>query len=292
MFEETVVATTQVRFNYARVGAGPPVVLLPGGGGWRLTFEALATQLSQTCTVYALDPPGQGRTRVTDPAFGFDVDAIAHSIDEFLVATSLDHVAVVGHSWGGGFAARLAELHPARTSRLVLIAPGGLDVDDVWEFRLLRLPIIGEIATRLTSTTAARHMMRKAFARPERIPHHLLADAARALRTEPGAAALRRDMLRVERAVTWAQTERDLHLIDCPTLIVWGEYDRYFPVHLLDRFARRLRDVETHTVPGAGHFVHGDQPGLAVPLITRFLAAAQGADTNPAPATDATKEGS
>jgi hypothetical protein len=34
-----------------------------------------------------------------------------------------------------GFGLRLAELHPGRVTRLALLAPGGLDVKDAWEFR-------------------------------------------------------------------------------------------------------------------------------------------------------------
>jgi pimeloyl-ACP methyl ester carboxylesterase len=114
---------------------------------------------------------------------------------------------------------------------------------------------------------ASSHMMRKSFARPDRIPHHLIADAARLMRTEP----LRRDMLRVERTVDWAQTERDLYLVTCPTLILWGELDRYFPVRLLDRFLERLPAAEAHVVGGAGHSLHDDTPELVHRLLSTFL---------------------
>jgi pimeloyl-ACP methyl ester carboxylesterase len=121
-------------------------------------------ELAASHTVYALDPPGQGGTRVLDPGFAYDVDAVADSIGDFLDAVGLSTVALVGHSWGGGFALRVAELHPERVTRLALLAPAGVDVPDVWEFRLLRLPVVGEIATRFTSVASMRHMMRKSFA--------------------------------------------------------------------------------------------------------------------------------
>lgn len=272
MFEQRVAATTAVRFRYAVAGDGPPVVLLPGSGGWRLTFDDMITRLSAGHRVYALDPPGQGGTRVTDPGFGYDVDRIAQSVSEFLDAVGLAAAAFIGHSWGGGVALRLAELHPDRVSGLALLAPAGLDVVDMWEFRLLRRLLIGELATRFTSPASVRHMIRKSFAHPDRMPAgELLREAARQMRSGPGAAALRRDLLRVERGVRWSDTERDLDRVRCPTLILWGGRDRYFPVRLLDTFARRLPAAEIHTLSDCGHSVHDDCPEQTYPLLTGFL---------------------
>jgi pimeloyl-ACP methyl ester carboxylesterase len=166
--EQRTLDTPAVRFQYAVAGDGPPVVLVPGAGGWKLSLDRMISELSDSHRVFAVDPPGQGGTRVVDPVFGYDADAIARSLGDILDGVGLSATAVVGHSWGGGFALRLAQLHPDRVSRLALLAPGGLDVADVWEFRLLRQPLIGELATRFTSVAPARHMMRKSFARPDR----------------------------------------------------------------------------------------------------------------------------
>jgi pimeloyl-ACP methyl ester carboxylesterase len=242
------------------------VVLVPGSGGWRLTFDDMITKLSRTHRVYAVDPPGQGDTRVVDTGFGYDADAIARSIGDFLTAVGVPVAAFVGHSWGAGFALRLAQLHPERVSRLALLAPAGVDVPDAWEFRLLRMPLVGELATRFTSAAPVRHMLRRSFVHRDRMPGvELVVEAAQQLRSA------RRDVLQVERRVRWADTERDLDRVRCPTLILWGDRDRYFPVHLLDRFTRRLRTAEAHTVPGCGHSLHDDCPGQVYPLLTRFL---------------------
>ena len=108
-----------------------------------------------------------------------------------------------------------------RVSRLALLAPAGLDVADVWEFRLLRLPLVGELATRHASAASVRHMVSTSFAHPDRVPGEgLFREAVQQLRTGPAAATLRRDLLRVERGVLWSDTERDLDRVRCPTLIV------------------------------------------------------------------------
>jgi hypothetical protein len=70
------------------------------------------------------------------------------------------------------------------------------------------------------------------------------------MRKGPDAASLRQQMLRLERNVDWAHTERDLRLIRCPVLILWGEVDRYYPAGLLERYTRHLTTAEAHTIPG------------------------------------------
>ena len=200
-YVDTVVA----RFRYAMIGSGTPVLLLPGSGGWRLTFQTMAEALAERHTVVALDPPGQGLTEVLDPDFGYDADAIARSIAVFLDAVGLERTAIVGHSWSGGFASRFAQLYPERVTRLALLGPAGLDVKDVWEFRLLRVPILGELAVRLQSTAAVRHLLRKSFVHRERIPDPLVVQVLREMRSRPNRLARLRDMLRVERSVSWGR---------------------------------------------------------------------------------------
>jgi pimeloyl-ACP methyl ester carboxylesterase len=269
--DETYVDAGVARFHYARAGDGPPVLLLPGSGGWKLTFQATVDVLSRHHTVFALDPPGQGRTRILDPAV-VGVDAVVRAVGSFLDAVGVRRTAIVGHSWGGGFALRFAELEPDRVSRLALIAPGGLDVPDVWEFRLVRLPLVGELAVRLMSRGSVLHMLRKSFADRGRVPEDRVADYLRMMRAPHGWAARIRDMLRVERSVRWTATERDLRRVSAPVLLLWGSADRYFPVRLVDRFTARLPNVTAHIVPGGGHSLHDDRPDETYALLAPFLA--------------------
>src|SRR5918997_739583 len=95
--EQRPLDTPVARFRYAVAGAGPPVVLVPGSGGWELTFHRTITELAAHHRVFALDPPGQGGTRVHDPLFGYDADAVARSLGDFLDGVGLPAAALVGH---------------------------------------------------------------------------------------------------------------------------------------------------------------------------------------------------
>ncbi|GAA3390417.1 alpha/beta fold hydrolase [Cryptosporangium minutisporangium] len=265
--------TAVARFHYARAGTGPPVLLVPGAGGWRFSFEALIPLLARSNTVYALDPPGQGLTEIVDRSFPYGTTAVASSIGSFLDAVGAPRTAILGHSWGGGFALRFAELHPDRVSRLALIAPGGLDVKDVWEFRLARLPPFGELAVRIGPARSTRHLLRKSFAHPERVPEHRVGDLVDMLRSPQDRATRLRQMLRVERSVRWTTTEQNLHLVTVPVLLLWGSEDRILPARLVERFTARLPTVDPHVISGGGHALHDDCPHETLALLAPFLKA-------------------
>jgi pimeloyl-ACP methyl ester carboxylesterase len=91
------------------------------------------------------------------------------------------------------------------------------------------------------------------------------------MRSGSDRAARLTDLLRVERSVSWADTERDLHLVRAPTLLLWGGKDRYLPSRLVDRFTTRLPTVEHHVLSDCGHSMHDDCPEQTYALLSPFL---------------------
>jgi hypothetical protein len=68
MADPSFVETALARYHYSREGAGPPVLLLPGSGGWALTFPgqgagdpgAVETVPAQRMTVRGCQIPPRG----------------------------------------------------------------------------------------------------------------------------------------------------------------------------------------------------------------------------------------
>ena len=112
----------------AEVGSGAPVVMLHGGGpgasgvsNYSRNIDALAEHFR----VIVPDLPGYGRSAKgvdqSDP-FGYLADTIHGLIDELGLATA--HL--IGNSYGGAAALRLAVDTPRRVDKLVLMGPGGI----------------------------------------------------------------------------------------------------------------------------------------------------------------------
>ena len=107
---------------YCVAGAGLPVLLLHGWGLAQHTYRGVIEELaSMGCLVIAPAMPGFGGTRDL-PSDRFSLAGYAAWVDEFLEVVQLGEPAVVvGHSFGGGVAIRLAHDFPKRVRSLLLV---------------------------------------------------------------------------------------------------------------------------------------------------------------------------
>jgi 2-hydroxy-6-oxonona-2,4-dienedioate hydrolase/4,5:9,10-diseco-3-hydroxy-5,9,17-trioxoandrosta-1(10),2-diene-4-oate hydrolase len=112
----------------SEAGTGPAVVMLHGGGpgasgvsNYSRNINALAAHFR----VIVPDMPGYGRSiKGVDQAdpFGYLADTMRGLIDEL----DADSAHLIGNSYGGAAALRLALDTPDRVGKLVLMGPGGI----------------------------------------------------------------------------------------------------------------------------------------------------------------------
>ena len=62
-----------------------------------------------------------------------------------------------------------------------------------------------------------------------------------------------------------------LHLLRMPTLVVWGERDRVFPVSQGRNAAAHLPKGSLELIPDCGHLPHVERPDLFVAAVEGFL---------------------
>jgi pimeloyl-ACP methyl ester carboxylesterase len=102
-------------------GALPDVLLLHGWAlGQHSYREVIAHLAARGARVWAPAMPGFGGSAEL-PSSQFSIAGFAEWVDEFCSAVHLDRVVVIGHSFGGGVAIRLAHDHPTRVHALVLV---------------------------------------------------------------------------------------------------------------------------------------------------------------------------
>lgn len=65
--------------------------------------------------------------------------------------------------------------------------------------------------------------------------------------------------------------EKNLKTIEKPTLILWGEDDKFLPLSLGNRIHKNITGSRMEIIPDCGHFVQEDKPERATEIITDFL---------------------
>jgi pimeloyl-ACP methyl ester carboxylesterase len=111
-----------VNYYYEIHGTGEPILLLHGGLGSIGMFEPDLPALSRNRQVIAVDLHGHGRTAIGDRPINL-ID-IGNDLAAILKHLGYDHADVMGYSFGGGAAFRLAVQHPEMVRRLVLVSAG------------------------------------------------------------------------------------------------------------------------------------------------------------------------
>lgn len=225
-----------------RPGADPPVVLIHGWGASSLTFTPLLQGSRTERRLLAPDLPGFGESPV-GPG-GWTTSSYRELLGGWLERTGAGAYSLLGHSYGGAVAVRLAAGGPA-PDRLLLCAPsgvrpgaGGPPPPRVRVFRALRAlgrPLPQAAGERWRDWLGSR------FGSPD------YRGAAPALRPTL-VAAVREDLTPV------------VGSLRLPTLIVWGSRDPELPLDPHgERLHRLLRGSELVVFEGSGHFPFLDQ---------------------------------
>ena len=102
-------------------GTGPPLVLLHGLGGTKVSFLPTVAALGDRHRMIALDLPGFGDS--DKPIGSYDARFMADRVFAALDALELDRTHLLGHSMGGRVALEVAFDHPDRIDRLILMTP-------------------------------------------------------------------------------------------------------------------------------------------------------------------------
>ena len=249
--------------KYYQHGKGAPLVYLHGAGGLA-GFTPDLEMLAERFTVTAPLHPGFGTSGIEE--LHDDVLKFTLYTWDVLDALGIEQPILVGHSLGGMLAAEMAALEPGRVSKLVLVAPAGLYLEDcpTMDFFAMKPEELMAAAFYDSDSAAAR-----AFAA---LPADKAAAAEVMVRRLRGFSAAARFL--------WPLGDRGLserlYRVKAPTLLMWGDSDKLILPRYADAFKQLLEsspEVKIDKIPRAGHVVLGEQTEAAVRAIVNFVGA-------------------
>ena len=255
-------------------GTGAPLVLIHGfmmsHWAWRRVVPLLTAAGHE---VVALDLPGFGESdRPTRREFRYDAQAYVRTIVRVLDALAIERATLVGHSMGAGIAIVAAANNPERVARLVLADPLAYAARISLEERAVLAPIVGPALfdALLTKRRMQRFMRRMTYHDPSVASDEWIDYLWERVRRPGGIEAALAALAFVADA---SDVQRALSAISAPTLIVWGENDRIFPVRYAERLAREIPHAELCLVPSCGHSPPEERPEDFARAVLQFLAA-------------------
>ena len=244
---------------------GPAALLVHGypesSYMWREALPALA---DAGWRALAPDLPGYGDSEPDPPG---SWERHVEALGRFASELELGPVALVMHDWGVPIGLRWACDNPGATSALV-ISDGGFFADRRWHdlANVMRTPGEGERLMRAYTRDRLAAALRavssgmtddaleeywKGFADDRRRSGHL-------------------ELYRSGDFEKLIPYEGRLAALGVPTLILWGERDRFASARMAHRFHEELDGSELVLLDG-GHFIWDDEPERATGALVDFL---------------------
>lgn len=256
--ELKTVATPHVPVRYIEGGSGQPLVFLHGAGGVAADDPFLA-RLAESFHVHAPLLPGYGDSEEC-PELRDMLDITLHYWD-VVDALGLKDPILVGQSMGGMIAAEMAAIAPHDVTRLGLICPAGLWLDDhpitdIFATLPYEMPalLFHDVEAGAAMLTAGRNVEDPGFLQTYLVQNaRQLGMAGRILFPIPDRGLSQR-----------------MYRIKAKTILIWGDSDKLIPPVYAQEFKRRIAGAQLVSIPEAGHMVALEKTRETVAAIQRL----------------------
>jgi pimeloyl-ACP methyl ester carboxylesterase len=272
----------EVRLHYVEAGEGPLVVLLHGFPefwfSWRFQIPALA---SAGLRVVAPDMRGYNLSTRPSGVPAYDIDRLAGDVRDLIHERGAKSAFLAGHDWGAAVAWVTAMNHPEVVERLAILNvphPRRLlrglrtprQLAKSWYMFFFQLPWLPERLVRARRWWFFRYGFEH-DARPGAFTREDIDRYVEAW-SQPDATTTTINYYRSVFRQSPRRAEARLRQVDAPTLVVWGERDRYLGADLAEPDPSDVPNLDRVVrLPDASHWVHHDEPEQVTQLLAEFF---------------------
>lgn len=228
----------------------PPLLFLHGwrseAHAWFPLFEHFK---EEGRTMYFLDLPGFGLSE--NPHQPFTIDNYTDIVLSFIQRMNLLNPVIVGHSFGGRVAIKLAAKYPHAVSKLVLTGSAGVLLEGK------------KNAFKKTIARIVKPLFKPSFMKPLRKKIYTYMGAEDYLATP----LLKETFLQVINE----DLEPLLGDIQCEVLLVWGKEDEATPLQAGYIMNQKIKKSKIVILENAGHYAFLDKPKEFSESVIEFL---------------------
>lgn len=225
-----------LKIYFQKTGRGKNLIMLHGWGQDVSTFWPVVDLLKDKFTLWLIDLPGFGRSDF--PKENFSISDYAKTLAEFIKKNKIKNPVILGHSFGGKIAIKIATLYPKLIDKLIL--EGSAGIKPKYNFLSSKYHIILWKIRRFLAS-------RKNYYNDSKKTRKLLINALKEDLTE------------------------DLKKIEIKTLIIWGEKDKAISIKTGKLIHQLVKNSKLVILPETGHFPHIKSIGQFVYNVKSFL---------------------
>ncbi|MCL6461978.1 MAG: alpha/beta fold hydrolase [Flavobacterium micromati] len=240
-----------------------PLLILHGFLGMSDNWKTLASQFSADFQVHNLDLRNHGRSLHSED---FSYEVMVQDVAEYCRIHELENIFIIGHSMGGKVAMLLATKHPDLVTKLIVADIGpklypqhhqdilaGLNAVD-FSTKPSRSAVEDTLSEYITDFGTRQFLMKSLFWR------------------EPAQLAFRFNLAVFNEKIDEIGMELSTDLIfNNPTLFIRGGNSRYILDSDFGDIKKQFPNAIIETIPGAGHWLHAENPAEFYQKTMSFL---------------------
>lgn len=223
------------------------VLILHGWGLSSKVYKNLVLELKKhDQTVYVPDLPGFGKEKIPEKPYSLD-DYVVFLL-QYIKINRLKSLIIIGHSFGGRVAIKLAANYPQLIDRLILTGVPGFRAGSclkIFTFNILAK--LGKLVVVIFRVSKLGYYMRKILYRLARTTDYYKAKGA---------------MRETFKKIVGEDLVSSMRRIQCLTLLLWGKEDKIIPVWMAEKMVKEIKGAKLIIVPGAGHDLPYKEPRL------------------------------
>lgn len=257
--------------------AGPVVMMIHGASANAYEYSyTLAPRLSDEHRILMADRPGHGYSdRPEDgESLGVQAGLIAGALEALAPG---EKAVIVGHSFGGAVALRIALDHPDKVKALVLLAPVSHDWGgggEAWYNRYAGSPLLGPVFSQLVPVMGpaqVKNGVDSVFS-PKPAPEGYYESSAIGLLFRPPVFRANAEDVNALRSEMAAQQER-YPQIEVPVVVFSGALDTVIspPLHV-GKLKHQIEGLQMVRLPNGGHMPHHAYGAEVADAIARLAA--------------------
>ena len=241
------------KINYEKYGNSKNTILiLPGWGNTRETFNTMIEELKENNTIYIIDYPGFGKSPISKETL--TIYDYANIIEKLIKKLKIKNPTIIAHSFGGRLASILIGSKRINCNKLILIDVAGIRRFNLKRFLKEKLYKLLKKCTNLLSRKAKEKTQQKLFKHFSSSDYKELSPIMRKTFQN----IIKEDLTKYYKSI---KTE---------TLIIWGELDEETPLKDGKKIHKIIKNSGLIIFPKANHFPYLNYPILFNKIIKEF----------------------
>ena len=241
-------------FKYYKYGNGKKVlIILPGWGDTRKTFDFYINNLKDKFTIYIFDYPGFGNSKFPNKVLTLD-DYVIY-IKNFIKEKNINNPYIICHSFGCRIAILLISKYRILIDRLIIIGGAGIRRKSIIrKIKILRYKLLKKLSIFIRKNKKDKYL------------NNLIKKYGSSDYKE----------LSYKERITFSNIintdlSKYIKYIYSPTILIWGEKDTSTLLKDGKYMNKKIKDSALITIKKGTHFVYLEYPFYILNIINNFF---------------------